>query len=183
VADSLPETTATTPAGGGAASTSAPADTTATETTPADTTTDPTATDTTAAETTPTDTTDTTPTAAEDAAAAERRRRRAAAQRRREAAARRRAAAARTTVTVRVDASTRPTFLCVDDGSGRILFSGVLSGKKVFKERRVRMNVGLASTRVTVNGNPVTLSGSPAGLDITRSSGARQLPLGQRPCG
>jgi hypothetical protein len=47
----------------------------------------------------------------------------------------------------------------------------------------VRLNIGLASTRVTVNGTPVTLSGSPAGLDVTRKGGARALALGQRPCG
>jgi hypothetical protein len=47
----------------------------------------------------------------------------------------------------------------------------------------VRLNVGLASTRVTVNGNAVTLNGSPAGLDITRTGGARELPPGNRPCG
>jgi hypothetical protein len=45
------------------------------------------------------------------------------------------------------------------------------------------MNVGLASTRITVNGNPVRLNGSPDGLDITRAGGAKTLPSGQRPCG
>ena len=63
------------------------------------------------------------------------------------------------------------------------MFSGTLTGKKVFRAKRVRMNIGLASTRVTVNGNPVRLDGSPAGLDITRKGGARSLALGQRPCG
>jgi hypothetical protein len=86
-------------------------------------------------------------------------------------------------VTVRVDASGRPTFLCVDNGSGQVLFSGTLDGKKVFKSKRVRMNIGLKSTFVTVNGNPIALTESPTGLDITRKSGARPLPLGDRPCG
>jgi hypothetical protein len=86
-------------------------------------------------------------------------------------------------VTVRVDATARPTFLCVDDGQGKTLFSGTLDGKQVFKARRVRMNIGLASTLVTVNGNPVRLNGSPDGLDVTRAGGAKALPLGQRPCG
>ncbi|HWH95568.1 MAG TPA: hypothetical protein VNT03_17035, partial [Baekduia sp.] len=63
------------------------------------------------------------------------------------------------------------------------LFSGTLSGKDVFKAHRVRMNIGLASTKVTVNGNPVRLDGSPAGLDITRAGGAKALPSGSRPCG
>jgi hypothetical protein len=104
--------------------------------------------------------------------------RQAQAQRRRQ----RRRAAAGSLVTVRVDASGRPTFLCVDDGSGKVLFNGTLDGKQTFKARRVRMNVGLASTAITVNGNPVRLPGSPAGVDITRQGGARDLPLGQRPC-
>jgi hypothetical protein len=82
-----------------------------------------------------------------------------------------------------VDASVRPTFLCVDDGAGHQLFGGTLTGKQTFKGKRVRLNVGLSSTRITVNGNPVRLDGSPTGLDVTRKGGARDLPLGNRPCG
>jgi hypothetical protein len=172
-ADSLPE--GTTPSSVVPPSTSAPATTPAvTDTTPAETT---------ATSTTPSDAD------AEAAAAARARRERAArARRRREqaaaaAAARRRAATASRQVTVRVDATGRPTFLCVDDGRGNDLFGGTLSGKKVFRGRRIRMNIGLASTLITVNGNPVRLNGSPDGLDITRAGGAKTLPLGQRPCG
>jgi hypothetical protein len=138
-------------------------------------------------ETTPADTTATTETTAADdeAAADDERRRKAAAKRKRErkAAAKRKAAAASKLVTVRVDATGRPTFLCVDDGSGKVLFSGTLDGKEVFKSKRVRMNIGLKSTQVTVNGTPVVVSESPAGLDITRKGGARPLPSGSRPCG
>jgi hypothetical protein len=167
VADSLPEQTSTVPAQGGS------------DTAPATTTTPTNATETTATQTSTTQTT------ADDQAAAERRRKAAARRKRqqRQAAAERRAAAARRTVTVRVDASARPTFLCVDDGKGKVLFSGTLTGKQTFKGRRVRMNVGLASTNITVNGNPVRLNGSPDGLDITRAGGAKTLPSGQRPCG
>lgn len=121
------------------------------------------------------------------ALAARRRRQREAAARRRRAqeaaAAAREKAAASKQVTVRVDATSRPTFLCVDDGKGTNLFNGTLSGKKVFRGKRIRMNIGLASTLVYVNGNPVRLNGSPDGLDITRAGGAKPLPLGQRPCG
>ena len=83
---------------------------------------------------------------------------------------------------MRVDATTQPTFLCVEDGNGRQLFGGTLDGRQTFRARRVKLNIGLASTQVTVNGKPVPLAGSPAGLDITRAGGARPLPLGQRPC-
>jgi uncharacterized protein YaiL (DUF2058 family) len=170
VADKLPSETSTFPVQG-AATSAAPASTTA------------------PAKTTPTETTATTPdTDAERAAATERKR---AARIKRERAAakakaeKRRAAAtaAGKGVTVRVDASVRPTFLCVDNGNGTTMFSGTLTGKKVFRAKRVRMNIGLASTRITVNGNAVRLDGSPAGLDITRKGGARSLALGQRPCG
>jgi hypothetical protein len=173
--DSLPAETSTfalQPPATATTSTAAPAPTT-TNTAPADTT--PTAT----TPTTPTTTTPAAPSAAEIQALRHKRAVRIRDERRKQAAAQ----AARRTVTVRVDASARPTFLCVDDGQGRQLFGGTLTGRKTFKGRRVRMNVGLASTRVTVNGNAVTLNGSPAGLDITRAGGARELPLGNRPCG
>jgi len=205
VADNLPSETSTFPVEDGAtsaapASTTAPAETTtqttATETTATDTTatdTTATATETTTTETTPTETTATTPEASgEEAAAAERKRaarikrERAEAKAKAKAKAKKRQAAATAAgkgVTVRVDASIRPTFLCVDNGNGTTMFSGTLSGKKVFRAKHVRMNIGLASTRITVNGNPVRIDGSPAGLDITRKGGARSLALGQRPCG
>lgn len=191
-----PQTADSLPAGGTTATQSAPATTATTAppvTTPAETTgtgttgaTDTTATGTTATDGTPSSTAPST--AEQDAAAAKARRERAVrakAKRRREqaAAAAKEKAAASKQVTVRVDATLRPTFLCVDDGSGNDLFSGTLSGKKVFRGKRIRMNIGLASTRVTVNGNPVRLNGSPDGLDITRAGGAKPLPLGQRPCG
>lgn len=190
VASNLPaEPTSGGPATTTTASETTPTETTATETTAIETGTTATGTDTTATETTPTETTDTTTTSTDEDADAEaaakeaaERKRKAAAKRKREAAAKRKAATSQL-VTVRVDASAVPTFLCVDDGSGKVLFSGTLDGKKVFKEKRVRMNIGLKSTQVTVNGNPIRLDGSPAGLDITRKGGAKALALGNRPCG
>jgi hypothetical protein len=116
--------------------------------------------------------------AAERRRAAERKRAadRRAARRKREA---RRRAAARRLVTVRLTPA-GATFLCADDGAGKILFNGTLSSPRTFKGRRVRLNVGLASTKVTINGRPYTLTGSPAGVDITRK-GASPLALGSRP--
>ena len=149
-----------------------------------ETTTGTTATETTTTETVPTKTTPTTPEADDEAAAAAERKRKRAARIKRERAeakakAKKRQAAATAAgkgVTVRVDASVRPTFLCVDNGNGTTMFSGTLTGKKVFRAKRVRMNIGLASTRITVNGNPVRIDGSPAGLDITRKGGAGPCP-------
>jgi hypothetical protein len=143
------------------------------------TTTDPTTETTTAA------TTETAATTPETPSAADRRRKRLARERRaRERRARERRAralvAARRRVTVRLTAS-QATFLCVD-GDGRELFNGTLTGSRSFRARVVRLNVGLGpTTRVTANGKPVALTGSPTGVQITPR---RQtfLPLGARPC-
>jgi hypothetical protein len=121
---------------------------------------------------------------ADQPSAAERRRERRARERRaREKRAREKRAAqaaARRRVTVRLTAS-QATFLCVE-GDGQQLFSGTLSGSRSFRARVVRLNIGLGpTTRVTANGKPVTLTGSPTGVQITPR---RQsfLPLGSRPC-
>jgi hypothetical protein len=85
-------------------------------------------------------------------------------------------------VTVRVSAETRPTFLCVEDGDGKQLYNGTLSGTETFEQRVVRLNIGLSSTEVRVNGRLVPLSESPAGLEISREGGVKPLVLGERPC-
>src|SRR4051794_6656208 len=92
-----------------------------------------------------------------------------------------RAKPAQTRVTVKVSATARPTFLCVEDGTGRQLYGGTLSGVQTFHARLVRLNIGLASTQVSVNGRPVPLSGSPAGVEGSRPGGVKDLPLGPRP--
>jgi hypothetical protein len=74
-----------------------------------------------------------------------------------------------------------PTYLCVDNGAGKQLFAGTLSSPRTFKGKQIRLNIGLASTRVTINGKPYRLSGSPAGLNITRRR-VVPLALGGRPC-
>jgi hypothetical protein len=86
-------------------------------------------------------------------------------------------------VTVTVDAGPQPSFLCVEDEQGRRLFGGILKGGRAFRGRRLRFNIGLASTLVTVTGKPVTLVGSPTGLEVTRRDGALPLPATLRPCG
>jgi hypothetical protein len=168
----------------GSTQTSTQAATTPTATTKTETGTAP-GTDTTATSTAPATTVPdgTSATPADTPAEIKAKRHKRAVRIRTERAAREKAALANKLVTVRVDASVRPTFLCVDDGAGKQLFGGTLTGKQTFKGKRVRLNIGLASTRVTVNGNPVRLDGSPSGLDVTRKGGARQLPSGHRPCG
>lgn len=127
--------------------------------------------------TAPATTTEDEPSAEERAADRRARERRRSRQRaRRRAAARRRAL-----VTVRVDGRPRPTFLCVEDGEGKVLFHGTLSTRKVFRARAVALNIGLATTIVRYGTTTVRLPGSPAGVLITRD-GHTSLPLGERPC-
>lgn len=95
-------------------------------------------------------------------------------------AAARRAAAARRGVTVRLT-PVSATYLCVDDGAGKRLFAGTLTSRRTFTAKEIRLNVGLASTRVTINGRPYRLSGSPSGVSITRRRTVA-LALGARPC-
>jgi hypothetical protein len=166
--DALPQTAtrAATPATTPAATPAAPATTTGPATTGPATTTAPA----TATATTTTPATTTAPATTSPAAPARRRR----------PAARRRRAAAPRTVTVRLDASASPTYLCAEDGAGRVLFVGTLEGRRTLRAREVRLNVGLASTVVTRNGKAVALTGSPAGVLLTRTT-ARPLALGARP--
>ena len=91
------------------------------------------------------------------------------------------APSARASVTVRLDSGPRPTFLCVDDGAGKDLFKGTLNGKRTFRGRRIRINVGLETASVTVNGKKLALNFSPSGFDITRSR-IKRLGTGERPC-
>jgi hypothetical protein len=77
-----------------------------------------------------------------------------------------------------------PVYACVDNGSGRVLFEGTLSGPRTFRSRRVRINLGRRDATLRVNGRRVKLpSGSdPIGYDFRRGRRPAQLPSGRRPC-
>jgi hypothetical protein len=83
---------------------------------------------------------------------------------------------------VRLRAPTGGTFLCADNGRGKSLYNGTLTGFTTLRARHVRLNIGLASTSISVNGRSIALNGSPTGLDITHARGVRPLALGDRPC-
>jgi hypothetical protein len=89
----------------------------------------------------------------------------------------------RTPTTVRVTlAPSRPTYLCVKDGTGRALFSGTLSAPRVFRAKVVRINVGLGpSTVLRVNGKRIPMGGSPAGYELRTGGRITPLGTGQRP--
>jgi cytoskeleton protein RodZ len=88
-----------------------------------------------------------------------------------------------TRVLVRVS-PTVPTYVCVDTGAGTTkLFEGIIATPRAWRARRVRLNLGKTSVRLTANGKvvPLTVSPNPAGFEFTPRS-HRTLPVGQRPC-
>jgi hypothetical protein len=89
--------------------------------------------------------------------------------------------AAPTQVVVKLVPGDQASYLCVDHGPGTPETETTLSAPLTFKGKRVRLNVGLSSVHVTVNGKDFALSGSPSGYDIGLKKRAF-LPQGQRPC-
>jgi hypothetical protein len=84
-------------------------------------------------------------------------------------------------VVVRLVPGPQASYLCVDHGPGTPETETTLSAPLTFRGKRVRINVGLSSVNVTVNGKPFGLSGSPTGYDIGLKKRS-YLPQGQRPC-
>jgi len=84
-------------------------------------------------------------------------------------------------VIVKLVPGPQASYLCVDHGPGTPQTETTLSAPLTFKGKRVRINVGLSSVHVTVNGKPFALAGSPSGYDIGLKKRAF-LPQGQRPC-
>jgi hypothetical protein len=84
-------------------------------------------------------------------------------------------------VVVRLVPTDQASYLCVDHGPGTPTTETTLATPLTFKGKRVRINVGLSSVRVTVNGKPFALAFSPSGYDI-RVKNRSFLPQGQRPC-
>jgi hypothetical protein len=84
-------------------------------------------------------------------------------------------------VVVRLVPGPQASYLCVDHGPGTPTIETTLASPQTFKGRRVRLNVGLNSVSVTINGKPFALASSPSGYDISLK-GRAYLPQGQRPC-
>jgi cytoskeleton protein RodZ len=88
-----------------------------------------------------------------------------------------------TSVTLKVQTSF-PTYACVDTGAGTtIVYQGTLDGARTFKGKRLRVNLGKTSVKLTANGKdvPVEPTPNPAGFEFT-VKGHKDLPVGQRPC-
>lgn len=115
---------------------------------------------------------------AERAKAAEQRK---AKRRRAERAAAERKAAAKRRVVVSLTPA-EPTYVCIDDAHGTRVFGGTLAQRKTFRGRRLRLNIGLNSVTVKVDGKRLALAGSPSGYLVQAGGRTPQyLPLGQRP--
>ncbi|MCW3017177.1 MAG: hypothetical protein JWO02_4269 [Solirubrobacterales bacterium] len=74
-----------------------------------------------------------------------------------------------------------PTYVCIDNADGTRVFGGTLGQRKTFRARRLRLNIGLKSVTVKVDGKPLALGGSPSGYLVQAGRAPQFLPLGQRP--
>jgi cytoskeleton protein RodZ len=86
-------------------------------------------------------------------------------------------------VTLRVQTQF-PTYACVDTGAGTtVVYQGTIDGSRTFKAKRLRVNLGKTSVKLTANGKnvPVQQTPNPAGFEFT-PKGHKDLPVGQRPC-
>lgn len=91
--------------------------------------------------------------------------------------------AAPTQATLNV-APTVPTYVCVDTGPDtEIVFEGTLDSSRSFKGKRVRLNLGKTSAKLTANGKAVPLEPlpTPVGYDVTPTK-VQPLEAGERPC-
>lgn len=77
-----------------------------------------------------------------------------------------------------------PTYICVDNGHGKVLFQGVVRAPRIVRvrARHLRLNLGNSNVTVHVNGKIFRIPASPYGLSIFRDHVA-YLPKGKRPCG
>jgi cytoskeletal protein RodZ len=95
-----------------------------------------------------------------------------------------RAAAQRRASTVKLRlAPVEPTYACVVDGAGKLKFGGTMSTPRSFSGKRLRINLGRTSVRVTVNGKRLAIpaGSNPVGYDLRAGRKPKPLPLGQRP--
>ncbi len=76
-----------------------------------------------------------------------------------------------------------PTYACVVDGDGKTLFGGTLSEAQSFKAKRIKINLGRTTVKVTVNKKALDIppSSNPVGYDLRAGKTPVELPLGSRP--
>lgn len=76
-----------------------------------------------------------------------------------------------------------PTYICVDDGAGNIVFQETIDKPKTFTGKTVRINMGRAAGTVEANGELVKIpeGPDPVGYEFTPGK-SKPIPLGERPC-
>src|SRR4051794_21455268 len=80
------------------------------------------------------------------------------------------------------------TYMCVDRGAGETpIYNGSTTDPQVFRGKRVRINAGNASVKLSVNGKPVDVpaGSNPIGYDFQLRDGkvvTDELAVGERPC-
>jgi hypothetical protein len=77
-----------------------------------------------------------------------------------------------------------PSYVCVDDGRGTRIFEGIVTGRRSFRRRRLRLNLGRPTAIVRVNGRRVRHASvtDPVGYDFRPGRRPRTLATGERPC-
>jgi len=78
---------------------------------------------------------------------------------------------------------TGPTYVCVDDGKGKVRFEGTLQEARTFRGRRVRILLGRRAVEMTANGRrvPIEAGSEPIAFDFTGGR-RRELPPPRAPC-
>ncbi len=82
-------------------------------------------------------------------------------------------------------APAEPTYLCVDDGRGGIRYQGTLAKRRTFRGKRLRINLGRTSAKVSVNGRSVPIdrkSADPVAFSFRPGSRPRRLVPASGPC-
>ena len=76
-----------------------------------------------------------------------------------------------------------PTYVCVDDGRGNVVFEDTIDGREKFSGKMLRINMGRAAGSVEVNGEPVKIEPGPNPVGYSFEPGkTRELADGERPC-
>ena len=78
-----------------------------------------------------------------------------------------------------------PTYVCVDNGAGRVLLERTLARPRRFRGKRLRLNLGRRTATVRVNGRRIAIAPGPepVGFDLRAGRRPRALAIGERPCG
>ncbi len=76
-----------------------------------------------------------------------------------------------------------PTYTCIDDGGGEVIFEETIAEPERFKGKVLRVNLGNGQAKLSVDGQAVDVKGGPNPIGYEFSAkGEREIPDGERPC-